>query len=402
MAMPSRSETQAELTLSDVIREEGSRLTAAIVSVVEDMGLAEDLVQDAVVKALERWPSEGVPHNPTAWLYRTARNGAIDRLRRETVYREKLRLLANAPARQADDRLKLIFTCCHPALTREAQVALTLRTVCGLSTSEIARAFMTKESAIAQRLVRAKKKISASRIPYRVPPAEELNDRLAEVLAVVYLMFNEGYLSSGGEVGHRPDLVVEAQWLARLLSRLVPTEPEVAGLLALIQLHQARLPARFDPQGNIVLLCDQDRSKWDHRAIAEAANAIVHASNMRRPGPYQIQAAIVACHAEAATWDDTDWPQILLLYDALARFVDTPVARLNRAIALRFVAGPKAAYDEVENLHTELSEYRLFHATRAELLRDLGRPEEAREADLLAIGLTRNPAERSLLEQRLR
>jgi predicted RNA polymerase sigma factor len=327
---------------------------------------------------------------------------AVDRLRREAKYRQKLALIARTEEQPEDERLKLMFTCCHPALWRESQVALTLRTVCGLTTGEIARAFLTSEGAIAQRLVRARRKIVEARIPYRIPKAEELNGRLTEVLAVIYLMFNEGYLTSGGEHAHRPDLVTEAEWLCRILARLIPTEPEVLGLHALIQLHRARAEARFDAYGGMVLLRDQDRSMWDRAAIQTAANLVLRASEMRRAGPYQIQAAIIACHAESESWADTDWPQILLLYDALLQFMPTPVARLNRAIARRYVEGAKSALREVEALDAALPEYRLYHATRAELLRELGRSEEARDADRLALSLTENAAERALLEERLR
>jgi len=353
------------------------------------------------VTALERWPADGIPGSPAAWLFTTARNKAIDRLRREASYRQKLELISQSSEPAGDDRLKLIFTCCHPALSPEARIALTLRTVCGLTTGEIARAFLVGESTVAQRIVRARRKIAAARIPYRVPPANELNDRLGEVLAVIYLMFNEGYLTSGGDQAHRPDLVMESEWLCRVLARLVPTEPEVLGLHALIQLHRARQRARFDGSGLIVLLRDQDRSLWDHRAIAVAADQIVRASRMGRPGPYQIQAAILACHAEAPAWEETDWLQISLLFEALLRVAPTPVARLNRAIATRYLHGPEAALAEVECLEKELTGYRLFHATRAELLRDLGRTDQARQADAIALSLTANPAERALLEERL-
>jgi predicted RNA polymerase sigma factor len=351
--------------------------------------------------ALERWPVEGIPKQPAAWLLTVARRRALDQLRRDTRYREKLTQLDWPQAQEPDDRLRLIFTCCHPALSREAQVALTLRTICGLSTAEIANAFLTPEPTIAQRLVRARKKIADAGIPYRVPDADELNDRLGEVLHVLYLLFNEGYLTSSGEWPERRDLTDDAEWLANLLSRLMPTEPEVFGLLALIRLHRARAHARFDKHGRLVLLRDQDRSHWDHAAIAAAAELVVRASQMRRPGPYQIQAAIVACHAEATSWEETDWLQILLLYDALLLHTSTPVARLNRAIALRYVSGPAAALNEVESLSDALGRYHLYHATRAELLRETGRMTEARHADEAALHLTANPAERALLEQRL-
>jgi RNA polymerase sigma factor (sigma-70 family) len=358
-------------------------------------------VQDALVIALERWPAEGIPQQPGAWLLTVARRRAIDKLRRDARYRERLVLLDEPEPPEPDDRLRLIFTCCHPALSRDSQVALTLRTVCGLTAAEIASAFLTSETTIAQRLVRARRKIRAAGIPYRIPRADELNERLSEVLAVLYLMFNEGYLTTAGEHPQRPDLAEEAEWLAALLERLMPTEPEVLGLLALIRLHRARARSRFDEQGRLVLLRDQDRSRWDRAVIAEAADLVVKASRMRRPGPYQIQAAIVACHAEARSWEQTDWLQILLLYDTLLSYDPSPVIRLNRAIALRAVSGPAAALADVEALDEALGRYHLYHATRAELLRELGRMDEARLADVAALQLTANLAERALLEQRL-
>ena len=372
-----------------------------LVRILGDFAVAEEIVQDAMLVALERWPAEGIPSAPDAWLLTVARRRAIDQLRRDARYREKLAQLVPPEPQEPDDRLRLIFTCCHPSLSREAQVALTLRTVCGLSTAEIAHAFLTSEATIAQRLVRARKKIAAAGIPYRVPRADELDERLGEVLAVLYLMFNEGYLSSAGEQPERRDLTEEAEWLTSLLSRLMPTEPEVLGLLALIRLHRARAETRFDQRGRLVLLRDQDRSRWDRATIASAAELVVRASRMGLPGPYQIQAAIVACHAEAPSWEKTDWLQILLLYDTLLQLAPSPVARLNRAIALRYVQTPEAALAEVEALSSELGRYHLYHATRAELLRELGRIVEARHADEAALQLTANPAERALLEQRL-
>jgi RNA polymerase sigma-70 factor (ECF subfamily) len=390
-----------DATLAEVFREEAGRLTALLVRSLGDFDLAEDLVQDALVVALERWPREGIPDQPGAWLLTVARRRAIDRLRRDAAYRAKLLQLDWPQPSEPDDRLQLIFTCCHPALSREAQVALTLHTICGLSTAEIASAFLIPEPTVAQRLVRARRKIRQAGIPYRVPGAEELNERLSEVLTVLYLMFNEGYLTSAGEQPERRDLAEDAEWLAALLSRLMPTEPEVMGLLALIRLHRARARTRFDATGRLVLLRDQDRSQWDHRAIAAAADLVVRASQLRRPGPYQIQAAIVACHAEAPSWEGTDWLQILLLYDTLLRYDPSPVVRLNRAIALYYVSGPAAALEAVDELAEALDRYHLYHATRAELLRELGRLTEARHADAAALQLTANPAERALLEQRL-
>ena len=387
------------------MRDEAGRPTAALVRLLGDFALAEDLVQDAVVAALEHWPRDGVPDDPAAWLLAAARRRAIDHWRRQRRYEQKLALLVrDAPppeaAGEVDDRLRLVFTCCHPALAREAQVALTLRAVIGLTTPEIAHAFLATETAVAQRIVRAKRKIVEAGIPYRLPAPDQLAERLDEVLAVVYLLFNEGYLATAGAPARR-DLADDAEWLARLVVRLLPDQPEAAGLLALLRLHRARWPARFDAAGRLVLLRDQDRRLWDRRAIEEAASLLVDTLRRGRPGPFQVQAAIAACHAEAPSWAETDWRQILLLYDALLRMAPTAVVRLNRAIALGHVSGLEAALAEVEPLAPALGAYHLFHATRAELLRELGRAAEARAADARALELTRNPAERTLLQERL-
>jgi len=384
--------------VAGALREALGPVTGALVRALGDFHLAEDVAQDAAVTALERWPAEGVPANPPAWLLTVARHRAIDRWRREARLQALLpRLEAAEPAEE--DRLSLLFTCCHPALAREAQVALTLRAVCGLTVPQIARAFLTSEATVAQRIVRAKRRIVATGIPFRVPAPEHLAVRLDEVLAVLYLLFNEGYLAS--EAAERPDLAADAEWLTAELAALMPREPEVLGLLALIRLHGARRATRFDARGALQPLRAQDRARWDRDAIAAAAALVVRASRMRRPGPYQVQAAIVACHAEARSWEETDWLQILLLYDELLRLAPGPVARLNRAIALRYVAGPEAALAEIDALAEPLVGYHLLHATRAELLRALGRPADARRADERALTLTANPAERALLEQRL-
>jgi RNA polymerase sigma-70 factor (ECF subfamily) len=387
--------------LARVVRDHAGQLAASLVHLVGDFAAAEDLVQDAIEAALTHWPAEGIPDRPDAWLYTVARRRGLDALRRESRYREKLMLVAWPAEPEPDDRLRLVFTCCHPALTRAGQVALTLRVVCGLTTAQIAKAFLIPESTVGQRITRAKRKIRDAGIPYRVPAADELGSRLAEVLAVIYLLFNEGYLSTGGGNAQSRDLTDDAEFLAAMLHRLMPAEPEVTGLLALIRLHRARAAARFDRSGEIIQLQLQDRSLWDHEVIAAAGRLIAAAAALKRPGPYQLQAAIVACHAEAGRWEDTDWMQIAVLYDMLLRLAPSPVTRLHRAIALRYVTGPAAAMCEVEVLADDLDGYHLFHATRAELLRDLGHADQARAADQRALALTANPAERSLLRQRL-
>jgi len=371
-----------------------------------DFDLAEEVVQDSIVAALEKWPEQGVPDNPGAWLMTTAKRRAIDILRRDQRHQEKVALLERStlPAEpaEADDRLRLIFTCCHPALAQEAQVALTLRAVAGFTTPEIAAAFLVSEATMAQRIVRAKRKIVAANIPYRMPQGAEVGARLDAVLTVLYLMFNEGYLSRGAQVAMRRDLAEDAIWLASLVAQLMPDQPEVLGLVALMKLNAARSRARFDESGEIVLLPDQDRSLWDHAAIADAIKTLEQAGAMRASGPYQLQAAIAALHSEARSWDETDWHQIVLLYDALLAFTDTPVVRLNRAVALSRFAGPEIALGEVNDLAISLGGYHLFHSTRAELLDRLGEPALAREARLRALELCQNPAERSLLERKLK
>jgi RNA polymerase sigma factor (sigma-70 family) len=386
--------------LARVVREHAGRLAAALMHVTGDFAAAEDLVQDAVLAALQHWPAEGIPERPDAWLFTVARRRGLDVLRRESNYRAKLAQLQWPVPPEPDERLRLIFTCCHPALSQQAQIALTLRVVCGLTTAQIARAFLVRESTVAQRITRAKRKITDAGIPYRIPDADELGARLGGVLAVIYLLFNEGYLSTAERAQSR-DLVDDAEWLATLLHGLMPTEPEVAGLLALIRLHRARAAARFDAEGHLVLLEHQDRSLWDRAAIAEAARLLTRAAKMRRPGRYQLQAAIVACHAEAGRWEDTDWQQIVVLYDMLLHLAPSPVTRLHRAIALRYVSGPRPALEEVDRLAAELDRYHLYHATRADLLRALGQPDRARDADSLALELTANPAEQAVLQQRL-
>jgi predicted RNA polymerase sigma factor len=370
------------------------------VRILSDFAVAEEIVQDALLTALERWPTDGIPDRPGAWLMTVARRKALNQLGRDARYREKLAELRPPAAGESDDRLRLMFICCHPALSREAQVALTLRAVCGFTTAEIANAFLASEAAIAQRIVRARRKIVAAGIPYRLPSDVELDERLGEVLAVLYLMFNEGYLTSGGAAPTRRDLAEDAAWLTELLVWLMPGEPEPLGLLALMRLHLARTAARFSASGELILLQDQDRSQWDRAAIAGAIALIEEAATAHRPGPYQVEAAIAACHAEAPSWTATDWPQIAILYDLLVRMKPTPVVRLNRAVALWQVAGPEVALAAVEALTSDLDHYHLFHAIRGKLLVELGEREQARAAELRALSLTRNPAERLLLERR--
>jgi len=386
--------------LARVVREHAGRLAASLMQVTGDFATAEDLVQDAVLAALRHWPVEGIPERPDAWLFTVARRKGLDALRREHNYLAKLTQLQWPVQPEADERLRLIFTCCHPALPRQAQIALTLRVVCGLTTAQIARAFLVHETTMAQRITRVKQKITDARIPYRIPADDELGPRLTEVLAVIYLLFNEGYLSTAERAQSR-DLVDDAEWLASLLHELMPTEPEVAGLLALIRLHRARAAARFDVDGRLVLLQDQDRSLWDRDTIEAATRVLARAAKLQRPGPYQLQAAIIACHAEADCWQDTDWEQIVLLYDMLIHLAPSPVTRLHRAIALRYRSGPEAAMTELHALASELDRYHLYHATRADLWRELGRTDEARAADRRALELTANPAEQAVLQQRI-
>jgi RNA polymerase sigma factor (sigma-70 family) len=371
-----------------------------------DFDLAEEVVQDSLVAALEKWPVQGVPDKPGAWLMTAARRRAIDLLRRDQRYAAKIELLerSNLPADppEADDRLRLIFTCCHPALAQEAQVALTLRAVAGFTTSEIAAAFLVSEATMAQRIVRAKRKIVDANIPYRVPQGAEVAGRLDAVLAVLYLMFNEGYLSRGAQVAMRRDIAEDALWLTRLVVTLMPGQPEALGLLALMKLNLARSRARFDQAGEMVLLRDQDRSRWDRTAIDEGVEILERAGALRSTGGYQLQAAIAAVHSEAASWEDTDWHQIVVLYDALVRVADSPVVRLNRAVALSHFVGPRIALGEVNDLAISLSGYHLFHSTRAELLDEIGERAQSREARQRALELCQNPAERRLLERKLR
>jgi RNA polymerase sigma-70 factor (ECF subfamily) len=390
--------------LERVFREEAGRLTANLVRLLGDFDLAEELISEAMVEALEHWPRDGVPERASSWLLSTAKRKGLDRLRREAKYREKLALvaaLATEGQSQPDERLQLIFTCCHPVLAREAQIALTLRAVVGLTTEEIARAFVIPEETLAKRIVRAKRKIVVSEVPYRVPSPDQLTSRLNEVLTVIYLIFNEGYVATSGNEPIRRDLARDAEWLATLLMGLLPREPEVIGLVALIRLHLARWPARLDTDGRLVLLEHQNRGLWDRRAIAAAVQLVERAAAIGRPGPYQIEASIAALHCEAATWADTDWPQILELYSLLEAIDSSPIVRLNHAIARRYVEGAAAALSEVDSLANSLGRYHLFHATRATLLRELHRTAEADLAEMEGIQLTKNTAERALMVERL-
>jgi RNA polymerase sigma-70 factor (ECF subfamily) len=380
---------------------------AVLVRIFGDIDIAEDAVQDAFTAAVQRWPAAGLPPSPAGWIITTARNRAIDRLRREASREDRHAQAALLHARDEpisegavqDDRLRLIFTCCHPALATGTQVALTLRLLGGLSTAEIAHAFLVPESTMAQRLVRAKGKIRDARIPYRVPSEADLRGRIGAVLAVVYLIFNEGYAASSGDRLVREDLCLEAIRLGRLLVRLMPDEPEIMGLLALMLLIESRRSARTTQDGSLVLLADQDRGRWDRDLVAEGQAIVRQCLVRNEPGPYQIQAAINAVHSDASTAATTDWWQILQLYNQLLSLASSPVAALNRAVAVAEVEGPDAALTIVEEL--DLSGFYLFHAIRADLLRRLGRNTEAASAYEAAIARTENKAERDFLERSL-
>jgi len=406
--------------VADAHRREWAFVLAATARVAGDLDLAEECVQDAYAAALTAWTRDGVPRNPGAWLTTAARRRALDARRRDRVLRAKLPLLidpdppasATAPPGAGaaeedqvigDDRLRLIFTCCHPALAREAQVALTLRLVCGLTTAEIAQAFLVSEPTMAARVTRAKKKISGARIAYRVPGAAELPDRLDAVLTVVHLLYTTGHTAPGGPNLVRADLVGRAIALARMLRTLMPDEREVAGLLALILLTDARRATRADPEGRVLLLEEQDRSRWDRGVIAEGTALVLWAVRGGRPGRFALQAAIAALHAEAPTYAETDWPQIVALYDLLLRAWSSPVVALNRAVALAMARGPAAGLAEIRELEADgrLGGYRYLPAAKADLLRRLGHREAAAQAYQAALDLADNAAEREFLARRL-
>ena len=408
--------------LEQVYRNESGRILATLIRAVGgDFDLAEEVLQEAIAAALVQWPESGAPDNPRAWLIGAARHKAIDQIRRRKSLADKrdaleaLALMAEEERGErepdgaqlagplTDDRLRLIFTCCHPALAIEAQVALTLRTLCGLSTEEIARAFLVPAPTLAQRLVRAKAKIRAATIPYAIPPAEVLPERLDAVSAVIYLVFNEGYAATAGDALVRRELCAEAIRLARLVRELLPLEPAPRGLLALLLLHDARRAARVTASGDLVLLEDQDRTMWNHGQIAEALPLVEAALRARPVGAYAVQAAIAAVHAHAERAADTDWPQIAALYGVLARLAPSPVVELNRAVAVAMAEGPARGLELLDDLDArgELAHYHLLPAARADLLRRIGRTGEAAEAYRAAIGLAGNDAERRFLVRRL-
>jgi RNA polymerase sigma factor (sigma-70 family) len=408
--------TAAQRTIDAVWRIESARLIAGLARIVRDVGLAEDLAQDALVAALETWPRSGVPDNPGAWLMATAKHRAIDALRRgatlERKQQELVRELEVALATEtrplevddvADDLLRLVFTCCHPVLSTEARIALTLRLLGGLTTPEIARAFLVSEATVAQRIVRAKRTLAEAHVPFEVPSGDELAPRMTSVLEVIYLIFNEGYSATAGDDWTRQDLCDEALRLGRVLAELAPREPEVHGLVALMEIQASRLRARTSPRGKPVLLLDQDRARWDRLLIRRGLAALERAEELGSGfGPYTLQAAIAACHARALTAEETDWERIAALYDALAQLAPSPVVELNRAVAVAMAFGPAAGLEVVDALRDEptLQGYHLLPSVRADLLAKLGRTDEARAELKRAAELTRNERERAMLLER--
>jgi RNA polymerase sigma factor (sigma-70 family) len=412
--------SQVNRTIDAVWRIESARVIGGIARLVRDVGLAEDLAQEALVAALEQWPESGVPDNPGAWLAATARNRAIDRIRRASVHERKTQELGRELELRGeiehldldaeiddpfdDDLLSLIFTACHPVLSTDARVALTLRLLGGLTTREIARAYLVSEATVAQRIVRAKRTLSAARVPFEVPERDELPDRLASVLEVIYLIFNEGYAATAGDAWIRPELIEEALRLGRILAELLPAEPEVHGLVALMELHASRSRARIGPTGEPVLLLDQDRSRWDWMLVGRGLAALERALRAGGPlRPYTIQAAIAACHSRARVAGDTDWERIVALYDALAQLTPSPVVELNRAVAVGMAFGPEAALELVDALSSEpaLRGYHLLPTVRGDLLEKLGRDAEARVEFHRAASLTQNSCERAVLLRRV-
>jgi RNA polymerase sigma-70 factor (ECF subfamily) len=410
------SEAKANRAIEAVWRIESARLVAGLARMVRDVGLAEDLAQDALLAALERWPQSGIPDNPGAWLMATAKNRAIDLMRREKTFERKQEELARDVGIQmamdraefdaavddevGDDLLGLIFTCCHPLLSADARVALTLRLLGGLTTPEIARAFLVKESTIAQRLVRAKRTLRDAKVPFEVPSGAELDVRLPSVLEVIYLVFNEGYAASAGEDWIRPSLCEEALRLGRILAELAPHQPEVHGLIGLLEIQASRGAARLGPGGEPVLLLDQDRSRWDLLLIGRGLRALERAEGLRGPlGPYGLQAAIAACHARARTAEETDWVRIAALYDALSQIAPSPVVELNRAVALTMAFGPEVGLELLDRIAAEpaLAGYHLLPSVRGDTLAKLGRHEEAAVEFNRAASLTENARERELL-----
>lgn len=419
------SREAANRAIEAVWRIEAAKVIAGVARLVRDVGLAEELAQDALVSALEHWPQTGVPDNPGAWLMTTAKNRARDMLRQQTLHARKHEELGHDLASRSehvepdfvealdakrqddigDDLLRLVFTACHPVLSADARVALTLRVLGGLSTAEIARAFLAPEPTIAQRIVRAKRTLSAARVPFEVPGPDERAGRMASVLEVIYLIFNEGYSATAGEDWTRPALCTEALRLGRILAGLAPDDSEVHGLCALMEIQASRLNARTDAQGRPILLMEQDRSQWDRLLIRRGLAALQRAEALGGAhGPYALQAALAACHARAATAADTDWPRIVALYDALAQVAPSPVVALNRAVAVGMAYGPQAGLDCVDDLAADaaLKHYHWLPSVRADLLAKLGRREEARQEFLRAAGMTRNATEQQMLEQRAR